>query len=276
MKLVFHKKSATEGLDGTCGATSTASPVKDFLSYVRQQTESIIQMCQAFGRDNPADEDLALRMELRYTKELGFVRQLEDTTLTPNQRTALLTGAAQADVATNCSDCQAPEDDEAKIISLVLGGANESLSDGTTQKGQVLYWLSQDPDATNNFLSYFSDRGAYLNDKGEIVADEVSESELEGWIYDQEDLADMYEAEFGDQGEEWMVLAKEDEDPDSEEGFLEYRYVDELQAKGSFFNLKNPAALLRREGMTWEIVTMNPAAARLIDMLEEQVELLNA
>lgn len=278
MKLVFHKKSATECLDSVAPVTKRR-PLDDFISAVRSQTESIIQMCQSFGQENLEDENTALAIELRFTEQLGFLRQLEDTSLSPERRSALLSGAQDAAAAVSVANAPAeaaPEDDEAKIISLVLEGANESLTDGRTTKDQVLYWLSCDPDAADRFVSAFSDKGAYLNYQGNIVADQVTEAEIEGWIYDQEGLADAYEAEFGDQGEEWMVLAKEDEDPDSEEGFLEYRYVDELQAKGSFFGQEKPAALLKRDGLTWKILTMNPAAARLIDMLEEQVELLNA
>lgn len=276
MKLVFHRKSATEGLDACGPDCATTAPVKDFLSCIRSQTESIVQTCRSFGIDNPVEADLALRLELRYTEELGFVRQLEDSSLTSEQRVALVTGAAQASKDELCEECPSPEDEDARIISLVMSGANESLSDGTTTKDQVLQWLSMNPDAAYEFADFFADKGAYINDNGQIVADKVTESELEGWIYDQEDLAAPYEAEFGDQGEEWLVLAKDDEDPDSEEGFLEYRYVDELQAKGSFFNLTNPAALLTRKEGVWTIISMNPAAARLIDLLEEQVELLNA
>lgn len=280
MRLVFHKKSATENLDDeTC--EHKHRPFDDLVTAIRSQTESVIQMCQAFAQENPGDAALAIDIELRFTEQLGFLRQLEDTNLTPDQRSAYLSGAHDAiDRVAGVSDDvlseQATnEDDDAKIISLILSGANESLSDGKTSKEVVLGWLSQNPDAVEAFLSYFSDQGAYQDETGTLHADNVTENELEGWIYDQEDLAAPYEAEFGDQGEEWLVLAKEDEDPDSEEGFLEYRYVDELQAKGSFFNLTKPAALLRRTDNQWEIITMNPGAARLIDLLEEQVELLN-
>lgn len=282
MKPIFRRRSATEGFDAPL--PEPRRPFDDLVSAVRSQTESIVQMCQAFEQENQGDAELALEIELRFTESLGFLRQLEDTSYTPERRSALISGAKDAmhhiagvsDTILSEDVLQEDEDDEAKIISLVLSGANESLTDGRTMKDTVLYWLSADPDVAMRFVNAFSDKGAYLTDSGNILADQVSEAEIEGWIYDQEDLASMYEAEFGDQGEEWMVLAKEDENPDSEEGFLEYRYVDELQAKGSFFNLEKPAALLKRDEMTWKIITMNPGAARLIDMLEEQVELLNA
>lgn len=83
------------------------------------------------------------------------------------------------------------------------------------------------------------------------------------------------EAYEDDGADEYIVLAKESKDP--EEAFLEYRYVDELQALSSFSRLDVPAALLKKDGKgQWYIQAQTPDCGSLLDILDEQISLLNS
>lgn len=114
-----------------------------------------------------------------------------------------------------------------------------------------------------------------LNDPCNSFAPLSTDDKIVSLIIGDSPVTEDIDDETSDE-EDYLLLVKESDDLD--EAFLEYHYTDELQAQGSFFNTEYPAALFKKEGSAYNLLSMNAPLVlndNLSDILDEQVALLN-
>ncbi|MCM1322813.1 MAG: hypothetical protein NC218_01370 [Acetobacter sp.] len=260
------------------------------LSSIDSELDSLVLHYKQLAKDFPQYREMFEGLAASALTQKGTVSALRDDVLYDSEASALDQGEQAAkymlDAEPTSVTVTVPMDTDEAILSLINGSgccstesATEDVEGGTT-KEQIVDWLAQHEQAARDFANFFSGKVTFTTD-GELIADDsLTAEEIEGWIYDHEELSQDYQSYFADdeQGEEYIIFAKESED--LEEAFLEYRYPDKLMAQGTFFGSQVPTALLSKDKNTgkWKVEAMTAECSEpaLKEMLDEQIELLNA